>query len=108
MANFSNNAMTEHGRLLFADVQAGAVFIPTRIVMGSGNMPAGSTPATMTDVVTPVRELTINKIEKTTDGKCIIGGVFSNQGISQKNNSPRCETYSTIIFSASALRRLNS
>ena len=82
MANFSNNAMTELGRLLFADVQAGAVFIPTRIVKGSGNMPAGSTPATMTDVVTPVRELTINKIEKTTDGKCIIGGVFSNQGIS--------------------------
>ena len=82
MANFSNNAITEQGRLLFADVQAGAVFIPTKIVMGSGNMPAGSTPATMTDVVTPVRELTINKIEKTSDGKCIIGGVFSNQGLS--------------------------
>ena len=81
MASFSNNAMTEQGRLLFADVQAGAVFIPTRIVMGSGSMPAGKTPATMTDVVTPVRELTINKIEKTNDGKCIIGGVYSNKDI---------------------------
>lgn len=79
MANFSNNAMTENGRLLFADVQAGAVFIPTKIVMGSGIIPAGKVPRTMTDVVMPVRELTINKIEKTTDGKCIIGGVYSNK-----------------------------
>ena len=81
MANFSNNAITDRGRLLFADVQAGAVFIPTKIVMGSGLMPTGSTPVTMTDVVTPVRELTINKIEKTNDGKCIIGGVYSNRDL---------------------------
>lgn len=79
MANFSNNALTERGRLLFADVQAGAVFIPTKIVMGSGYMPAGKTPVDMTDVVTPVRELVISKIEKTNDGKCIIGGVYSNK-----------------------------
>lgn len=81
MANFSNNAMTEVGRLLFADVQAGAVFIPTRIVMGSGYMPSGSTPVSMTDVVTPVRELAINKVQKTNDGKCIIGGVYSNKDL---------------------------
>lgn len=81
MANFSNNAMTERGQLLFADVQAGAVFIPTKIVMGSGYMPSGSAPKTMTDVVTPVRELAINKIEKTNDGKCIIGGVYTNKDL---------------------------
>lgn len=81
MANFSNNAMTEQGRLLFADVQSGAVFIPTRIVMGSGSMPTGKTARTMTAVVTPVQELTISKIEKTNDGKCIIGGVYSNKDL---------------------------
>ena len=81
MANFSNNAITEQGRLLFADVQSGAVFIPTRIVMGSGSVPTGKVPATMTGVVTPVQELTINKIEKTNDGKCIIGGVYSNKDL---------------------------
>ena len=81
MGNFSNNAITGNGRSLLADVHAGAVFIPTKIVLGSGNLPAGKTSATMTDVVTPVIELEINKIEKTNDGKCIIGGVYSNQEI---------------------------
>lgn len=81
MGNFSNNAITENGRHLLADVHAGAVFIPTKIVLGSGSMPIGKTSATMTAVVTPVIELTINKIEKTNDGKCIIGGVYTNRDI---------------------------
>lgn len=83
MANFQNNAITENGRLLLADVQAGAVFIPTKIVVGSGNLPAGKTPATMTGVVSPVVELAINKKERTPDGKCIIGGVYSNASITE-------------------------
>lgn len=83
MGNFSNNAMTDAGRRLLADVQAGAVFIPTRIVVGSGEIPSGKTPATMTDVVTPVASLTINKKERTPDGKAIIGGVYTNQDITE-------------------------
>ena len=81
MANFSNNAITDVGRSLFAEVQAGAVFIPTKIVVGSGAMPSGKTPATMTDVVSPVVNLTINKKERTPDGKAIYGGVYSNKDI---------------------------
>lgn len=77
-----NNAITESGRLMLAHAQAGAVLIPTRIVIGSGNIPAGKTPATMTDVVSPVKELTINKKEAAPDGKYIIGGVYSNADIS--------------------------
>ena len=81
MGNFSNNAITDKGRSLFAEVQAGAVFIPTRIVVGSGELPTGKTPATMTDVVAPVASLTINKKERTPDGKAIYGGVYTNKDI---------------------------
>ena len=81
MGNFSNNAITDKGRSLFAEVQAGAVFIPTRIVVGSGEIPTGKTPATMTDVVAPVASLTINKKERTPDGKAIYGGVYTNKDI---------------------------
>lgn len=81
MASF-NNAITENGRLLLAHAQAGAVLIPTKIVIGSGNIPAGQTPISMKSVVSPVKELTINKKEAAPDGKYIIGGVYSNADIS--------------------------
>lgn len=81
MAHF-NNAITENGRLMLARAQSGAVLIPTRIVIGSGNLPAGQTPATMTAVVAPVKELTINKKQAMPDGKCIIGGVYNNADVS--------------------------
>ena len=81
MAKF-NNAITENGRLMLAHAQAGAVLIPTRIVIGHGNIPAGQTPASMTAVVSPVKELTINKKEAAPDGKYIIGGVYNNADIS--------------------------
>lgn len=81
MANFSNNAITDVGRALFAEVQAGAVFVPTKIVVGSGELPSGKTPKTMTAVVTPVVNLPINKKERTPDGKAIYGGVYTNKDI---------------------------
>lgn len=81
MGNFSNNAITDVGRSLFSEVQAGAVFIPTRIVIGSGELPSGKTPATMTDVVAPVASFEINKKERTPDGKAIYGGVYTNKDI---------------------------
>lgn len=83
MANFQNNAITDSGRALLSHVQMGAVFTPTKIVVGSGYMPPGKTARTMTDVVTPVKNLTINKKQRTNDGKAIFGGVYSNQDISQ-------------------------
>lgn len=82
MAKF-NNAITENGRLLLAHAQAGAVLIPTKIVLGSGNIPAGQTPASMTAVVTPVKELAVNKKEAVPDGKYVIGGVYNNADISE-------------------------
>ena len=83
MGNFSNNAITDVGRMLLADVQAGAVFTPTRIVMGSGNLPGGTAARDMTDVIAPVMSLAINKKKRTTDGKCIFGGVYTNAEVTE-------------------------
>lgn len=83
MGNFSNNAITDVGRMLLADVQAGAVFVPTRIVIGSGSMPGGATTQGMTDVITPVKSLAINKKRRTPDGKCVFGGVYTNEEVTE-------------------------
>ena len=83
MGNFTNNAITDVGRMLLADVQAGAIFTPTRIVIGSGSMPAGATAQGMTDVITPVKSLAINKKRRTPDGKCVFGGVYNNEEVTE-------------------------
>ena len=76
-----HNALTNGGRGLLADAQAGAVLIPTKIVIGSGYIPAGYTAETMTAVASKVVELTINKKERTPDGKCTFGGMYSNADV---------------------------
>lgn len=81
MGNFSNNSITDKGRMMLAEVQMGAVFTPTRIVLGSGNLPVGATIESMTGVITPVKSLAINKKERTPDGKCIFGAVYTNEDI---------------------------
>ena len=83
MGNFSNNTITDVGRMLLADVQAGAVFTPTRIVMGSGSLPGGATTQGITEVITPVKSLAINKIRRTPDGKCVFGGVYTNEEVTE-------------------------
>lgn len=83
MGTFSNNAITDVGKMLLADIQAGAVFTPTRIVIGSGSMLSGSTAQSMTDVITPVRSLAINKKSRTPDGKCVFGGVYTNSEVTE-------------------------
>lgn len=83
MGNFSNNSITDVGKMLLADVQAGAVFTPTRIVIGSGSMTGGATAQGMTDVITPVKSLAINKKKRTPDGKCVFGGVYTNEEVTE-------------------------
>ncbi len=83
MGIFSNNAITDVGRMLLADAQAGAVFTPTRIVIGSGSMSSGATTQGMTSVITPVVSIDINKKQRTPDGKCIFGGVYSNADVAE-------------------------
>ena len=82
MGVFSTNAVTDKGRILLAQSQVGSLFIPTKIVMGSGSMPSGATPRAMTALITPVVQLDINKKRTSEDGKVIIGGSFSNGNVS--------------------------
>ena len=81
MALFSNLAITVDGRSLLADAQAGAVLIPTKIVIGKGDIPVGKTAQTMSAVASPVKELSINKVKRLADGKVTFGGVYSNADI---------------------------
>ena len=83
MGTFSNNALTDAGRVLLAECQMGAIFTPTKIVMGSGFLPSGTTARTITQVVAPVKTLSINKKQKANDGTVIIGGVYSNAEVTQ-------------------------
>lgn len=81
MGTFSNNAITDNGRILLSHVQMGAVFTPTKIIMGSGSLPAGTTVRNITDVITPEKMLEIIKKKRIEDGTVIIGGVYSNQDV---------------------------
>ena len=81
MSVFQDNAITEVGRSLHSHVQVGAVFTPTRIVLGDGYMPSGKSAKTMTDVVSVVKTLAIVKKERSNDGKATFGAVYSNQDI---------------------------
>lgn len=77
-----NSAVTDSGRLIQSAVQTGAVFTPTRIVMGSGSLPTGTTIRNIKDVVEPVKTLAINKVVAGNDGTAIIGGLYSNSDVS--------------------------
>lgn len=98
MADFSNLAITNKGRMLLADVQAGGIFDATRLVMGSGAVPVGKTPATMTDVVAPVISIEVNSKEKTPDGKVIFGGYYSNADVTEEFYFKEFALYARAIY----------
>ncbi|MEI3522835.1 MAG: hypothetical protein V8Q36_01245 [Anaerotignum sp.] len=81
MSAFYDNNVTDVGRLLLGDVQMGARFVPTKIVIGKGYLPQGKTTRTMTDVADVVKELVLNKATKNPDGDAIFGAIFSNADI---------------------------
>lgn len=83
MSVFFDNNITDVGRQLWAEMQAGGSFMPTRIVIGSGYMPAGKTSRTMTAVAEPVQDIELNKAQAQPDGDYIFGGVFTNRDVAQ-------------------------
>ena len=83
MGVFQDNAITDAGRELLSHVQMGAVFTPTKIVIGSGYLPAGTTTRTIEEVVTPIQTLTINKKKRSNDSTVVIGGVYSNADVTE-------------------------
>ena len=100
MSVFINNNITDRGRILLAAAQTGAVFEGTRIVMGSGYMPSGSTARTMTAVVSPVLELTINKIQLSGDGKVTFGGMYTNATITEAFYFREFALYARVLYPA--------
>ena len=83
MSAFYDNNVTDVGWLLLGDVQMGASFVPTKIVIGKGYLPQGKTTRTMTDVADVVKELVLNKATKNPDGDAIFGAIFSNEDIQE-------------------------
>ena len=98
MADFSNLSITDKGRLLLADVQAGGVFDATRLVMGSGAIPSGKTPATMTSVVVPVISIDVSSKDKTPDGKVVFGGYYSNTDVTESFYFKEFALYARAIY----------
>ena len=83
MANFQDNVLTDVGKIVMAEVEVGAILVPTKLVMGSGRIPAGKTERTMTAVVAPEATLEISGKQKTNDGYAIFSGVYSNEDITE-------------------------
>lgn len=81
MSVFFDNNITDVGRQLWAEMQAGGSFVPTRIVVGSGYLPAGKTTKTVTAVAEPVQSIQLNKSEKMSGGDYVFGGVFTNKDV---------------------------
>lgn len=98
MGVFANTAITDSGRMLLAAAQTGAVFTPTRIVMGSGEMPSGATAKSMTAVVAEVKSLEINKKQRTPDGKVILGGAYSNEDVEQAFYFRELALYAKVVY----------
>lgn len=83
MSVFYDNNITNKGRYLFSLMQAGGQLKFTKIVMGSGYMPTGTTTRTITDVVIPFAEIEVNKINPRENGDFIVGGYFTNEELTQ-------------------------
>ena len=81
MSVFFDNNITDVGRQLWAEMQAGGSFVPTKIVVGSGYLPTGKTTKTVTAVVEPVQSIQLNKSEKMSGGDYVFGGVFTNKDV---------------------------
>ena len=99
MAVFRNNAITDAGRSLLSHVQMGAVFTPTKIVLGSGYIPAGQTARSMTDVVSVVANLNVSKIERN-NAQAIFGGVYSNQEIADDWDFRELALYAKAVYAS--------
>lgn len=79
MSAFYDNDITNNGLSLLAEVELGAVFVPTRIVMGSGFIPEGKTARTMTEVSVPVCSMIVTRKSQNPDGSVVFGANFSNK-----------------------------
>ncbi len=78
-----NFSPTIPGNLLMADVQNGAVLVPTKFVIGTGYMGTGKQPGDISAVITPLKEFAVSKKTRTPDGYCIFGCVMTNEDVTE-------------------------
>ena len=78
MSAFSNNSVTLKGAVAIAALVAGGTLEFTRIAVGDGNIPAGQTPLTMTDLSHRLFDVAINKVYSDSESQATVIGVFNN------------------------------
>lgn len=78
MSAFSNNSVTLKGAVAIAALVAGGTLEFTRIAVGDGNVPAGQTPLTMTDLSHRLFDVAINEVYSDSESQATVIGVFNN------------------------------
>lgn len=101
MAHFYQNDTTTAGEALIAEAIAeGGVFTPTRIVIGSGDLPSGTQPSDMTALVSQKASCEINKKVKTEGGTAaIVGAAFTNENVTEGFYFKEIGVYAKVVYS---------
>lgn len=101
MAHFYQNDTTTAGEALIAEAIAeGGVFTPTRIVIGSGDLPSGTEPSDMTALVSQKASCEINKKVKTEGGTAaIVGAAFTNENVTEGFYFKEIGVYAKVVYS---------
>lgn len=83
MPNWNGLVLTKKGQLLQAKVGTGVVLALTKMKLGSGVLPSGTSLEDLTDLVTPEQNVGIAAKEVLTDQKiCKISATITNIGLS--------------------------
>ncbi|WP_326514775.1 gp53-like domain-containing protein [Clostridium intestinale] len=81
MSTFGGIYFTNKGRMLQSKVQTGNNLLKfTRIVLGDGTLGSQSI-SDLNTVIHEIKSLQINKLKILTEGKVVVGGVFTNQDL---------------------------
>lgn len=78
MSAFSNNSVTLKGAVAIAALMAGGTLEFTRIAVGDGNIPAGQTALTMTDLAHRLFDVNIQEVYSDSESQATVFGVFNN------------------------------
>lgn len=78
MSAFSNNSVTLKGAVAIAALMAGGTLEFTRIAVGDGNIPAGQTALTMTDLAHRLFDVNIQEVYSDSESQATVVGVFNN------------------------------
>ena len=78
MSTFTKNSITVKGAVAIAALVAGGTLEFTRISVGDGNIPAGQTAMTMTDLANRLFDVDINEVYSDSESQATVTGVFNN------------------------------